>query len=200
MTGNLGATEYQNIFEIIMYMIISSLSIYVLKNAPQIMGPIQGVYRMFRKCQGIIMNGENSPGVNGEGGINVFLFWVFIYCILFVINAGGISSTYMCYRIEGRDVGKMENFIREFWNFIWDFVCIFILLWCKIKCFIIFFCFFNTPGLHHHGHPDPPLWYLVCTLFQLVHLCSSWQPSPSLVYGLRSVTPSWQFHLCARHG
>ena len=48
MIGNLGSIEYQDILEIDLCMIISSLSIYVWKNALQIVKLIQGGYRMSR--------------------------------------------------------------------------------------------------------------------------------------------------------
>ena len=44
---NPGSTEYQNILELTICMIILLLSIYVQKNIPLAMGPIQGLYRTF---------------------------------------------------------------------------------------------------------------------------------------------------------
>ena len=47
VTVNPGSIEYQNILEITICMIIPLLSIYVRKNIPLAMGPIQGLYKTF---------------------------------------------------------------------------------------------------------------------------------------------------------
>ena len=56
VTGSLGPTEYQNILEIVTCMIISLLSIYAQKNAPKIVGSVQGEFKIFPHVDRIFLD------------------------------------------------------------------------------------------------------------------------------------------------
>ena len=56
MTSDPGSTGYQNILEMVMCVIISSLSIYAQKNTPQIVRSVQGGFRMFLHVDRVLLD------------------------------------------------------------------------------------------------------------------------------------------------